>query len=41
MVKAMLGLREAPQADAADALAMAICHAHSCRGAQISPPKQI
>ncbi len=41
MVKATLGLPEAPQADAADALALALCHAHSCRGAQINPPKQI
>ena len=41
MVKVMLGLKEAPQADAGDALAVAICHAHSCRGAQINPPKQI
>lgn len=28
MVKALLGLAEAPAADAADALAAAICHAH-------------
>ena len=41
MVKAMLGLPVAPQADAADALAIALCHALSCRGAQINPPKQI
>jgi len=41
MVKAMLGLREIPQADAGDALALAICHAHNCRGVQIKPPKQI
>jgi len=41
MVKAMLGLSEIPQADAGDALALAICHAHSCRGVQIKPPKQI
>jgi len=41
MVKVLLGLREAPQADAADALALALCHAHSCRGIQINPPKQI
>jgi crossover junction endodeoxyribonuclease RuvC len=41
MVKALLGLKELPQTDAADALALAICHAHSCRGVQISPPKQI
>jgi crossover junction endodeoxyribonuclease RuvC len=41
MVKIMLGLKEAPQADAGDALAVAICHAHSCRGIQVKPPKQI
>jgi crossover junction endodeoxyribonuclease RuvC len=41
MVKVMLGLKEAPQVDAGDALAVAICHAHSCRGIQIKPPKQI
>ena len=41
MVKAQLGLTELPQLDAADALALAICHAHSCRGAQLNPPKQI
>jgi crossover junction endodeoxyribonuclease RuvC len=41
MVKVMLGLREAPQADAADALAIAICHAQSCRGVQLNPPKPI
>ena len=29
MVKLMLGLRDALQADAADALAAALCHAHS------------
>ena len=41
MVKAMLGLPEIPQADAGDALALAICHAHNCRGVQIKPPRQI
>lgn len=41
MVKALLGLKEIPQPDAADALALAICHAHSCRGVQIHPPKPI
>lgn len=41
MVKAMLGLSEIPQADAGDALALAICHAHNCRGAQIKPARQI
>jgi len=29
MVKAILHLSGSPQADAADALAVAICHAHS------------
>jgi crossover junction endodeoxyribonuclease RuvC len=29
MVKTLLALPELPQNDAADALAMAICHAHS------------
>jgi crossover junction endodeoxyribonuclease RuvC len=41
MVKMMLGLAELPQEDAADALALAICHFQSCRGARINPPKQI
>jgi crossover junction endodeoxyribonuclease RuvC len=41
MVKALLGLRELPQQDAADALAVAICHAHSCRGVQLNPARQI
>jgi crossover junction endodeoxyribonuclease RuvC len=41
MVKAVLGLPETPQADAGDALALAICHAHNCRGVQIKPPKQL
>jgi len=41
MVKAVLGLSEIPQADAGDALALAICHAHACRGVQIKPPKEI
>jgi crossover junction endodeoxyribonuclease RuvC len=41
MVKTVLGLPEIPQADAGDALAVAICHAHACRGAQINRPKQI
>ena len=39
MIKVTLGLREVPDPDAADALAIALCHAHSCRG--IQPPKQI
>ena len=29
MVKAILGLHKSPQADAADALAIALCHGHS------------
>ena len=41
MIKALLALTEAPQADAADALALAICHAQSCRGVQLDRPKQI
>ncbi len=41
MVKALLGLKEVPQPDAADALALAICHSQCCRGVQINPPKQI
>jgi len=41
MVKAMLGLPEIPQADAGDALALAICHAHNCRGIQVKRSKQI
>ncbi len=32
MVMTLLGLREEPQSDAADALAIAICHIHSDRG---------
>ena len=32
MVMTLLGLREGPQSDAADALALAICHIHSDRG---------
>ncbi len=41
MVKALLGLKEAPQPDAADALALAICHAQCCRGVQVNPLKPI
>jgi len=37
MVKALLGLSAAPQADAADALACAICHAHHAVGLQSLP----
>ena len=32
MVRALLGLAAAPAADAADALAVAICHVNTCRG---------
>ena len=41
MVKAQLGLKEVPPEDAGDALAIAICHAQSCRGVQLNPSKQI
>jgi crossover junction endodeoxyribonuclease RuvC len=41
MVKALLGLKEVPQPDAADALALAICHAQSCRGVSLNAPKPI
>jgi crossover junction endodeoxyribonuclease RuvC len=41
MVKMMLGLAEVPQEDAADALAIAICHAQLIRGIQVHPAKQI
>ena len=42
MVTRLLHLPEVPQPpDAADALALALCHAQSCRGAQISTPTQI
>lgn len=37
MVKVLLNLREAPQADAADALAVAICHAHTRSSLQRIP----
>jgi crossover junction endodeoxyribonuclease RuvC len=40
MVKALLGLKEIPQEDAADALAIALCHAQNCRNV-ISAPEQI
>lgn len=41
MVKALLGLKETPTADAGDALALAICHAQSIRGVQLNPPQPI
>ena len=37
MVKVLLNLREAPQPDAADALAVAICHAHTRSSMQRIP----
>lgn len=41
MIKAQLGLPELPPPDAADALAIALCHAHATRGIQLNAPKQI
>ena len=42
MVKTLLALAELPQNDAADALALAICHAHSTsRLASLVPPSQV
>jgi crossover junction endodeoxyribonuclease RuvC len=41
MVKMMLGLRKPPEPDAADALAVAICHAACWRGVEIQPAKPI
>ncbi len=41
MVKTMLGLKEIPHPDAGDALAVAICHSHCCRGIAVNQPKQI
>jgi crossover junction endodeoxyribonuclease RuvC len=43
MVQRILGLETEPPEDAADALAIALCHAQSSKGiaAQINPPKQI
>lgn len=41
MVRGMLGLVETPPPDAADALAIAICHAESQRGLAIKPAKPI
>src|SRR3990170_6798330 len=40
MVKALLGLSAAPRADAADALACAICHAHHAVGLQSFPRRR-
>ena len=41
MMKAQLGLPEVPPADAADALAIAICHVQSCRGLQLNRREQL
>ena len=41
MIKAQLGLPEVPPVDAADALAIAICHAQSCRGIQLNHRQQL
>lgn len=41
MVRALLGLPEVPPPDAADALAVAICHAQCSRGIVVEPAKEI
>ena len=41
MIKAMLGLPALPPADAADALALAVCHAQSCHGLQLTKARPI
>ncbi len=41
MVVRLLGLSEEPQSDAADALALAICHIHSNRGIPGAEPQEI
>lgn len=41
MVMTLLGLREEPQEDASDALAIAICHLHNRTGHQVLMPKEI
>ena len=43
MVQRILGLDELPAEDAADALAVALCHAHSSRGlaGRVNPPEEI
>ncbi len=41
MVMSMLGLSELPQEDAADALAIAICHLHNMTGYAALAPKEI
>jgi len=40
MVKAMLGLSHLPQEDAADALAVALCHAHTAQTLSRMTPNQ-
>lgn len=39
MIKTLLSLKEAPKADSADALAVAICHAHTGGRSRIESPK--
>jgi crossover junction endodeoxyribonuclease RuvC len=41
MIKAQLGLPAAPTSDAADALAIALCHAHNLRSLSLSSSKPI
>lgn len=41
MVTSLLGLREAPAEDAADALAIAICHAHAGKYEELMGAKEI
>jgi len=41
MVKSLLGLAELPGPDAADAFAIAITHAQSCRGIQSNRARPI
>jgi len=41
MVMSLLGLREEPQEDAGDALAIAICHLHNRTGHAVLMPKEI
>jgi crossover junction endodeoxyribonuclease RuvC len=41
MVMAMLGLREEPQEDASDALAIAVCHLHNRTGHRALAPEPI
>ena len=40
MVKALLGLSHLPQEDAADALAVALCHAHTAQTLTRMTPNQ-